>query len=325
MPVSRARRIARPSLLAFVVVATACRDRAPAAPELPDISVSLGVHEAAIPVGFEFGLDAHVNRGAVRWTSSDAVVASVSKTGVVRGIAVGTAMIRARSAIDTTKSDSAIIDVAPPFDRVRSVAIEPRSFIMAPNQSLQLVARVARLPGVSGDVVWSVSDTALARISPAGFLMVSNCSAGTATISAAAVANTQVSSTASLTVRVPQIARISIQKITTGNPPDPVNLNHVTGTIEVTVNVGGDECSPRPSRIVGALIRDGVVYAASEVLGPAVEPEYWTAVLRIETDARDSAGRSQIPNGAYTLRLSKIGWDGKTGSAVSTTLILVNP
>ncbi|KEY87830.1 hypothetical protein PC358_01585 [Pseudomonas capeferrum] len=70
---------------------------------------------ASVAVGATIDLEAAVTPvGAsqlVTWSSSDATKASVSATGLVKGIAVGSATITATSKADGTKTDTCAVTV----------------------------------------------------------------------------------------------------------------------------------------------------------------------------------------------------------------------
>ncbi|WP_269457983.1 Ig-like domain-containing protein [Pseudomonas trivialis] len=87
--------------------------RLPAPIVIAAVDISPGT--ASVAVGATVDLEAAVTPvGAsqlVTWTTSDATKASVSATGLVKGVAVGTATITATSKADVTKTDTATITI----------------------------------------------------------------------------------------------------------------------------------------------------------------------------------------------------------------------
>lgn len=141
---------------------------------------------------------------AVMWRSSNPSVASVSGGGVVSGVAVGTAVITAVSAQDTTRRASANITVEP---RVLSVNINPASATLSTGGTQQFSATVVGDPGASTAVTWRSSQPAIASVSSNG--LVTAMSAGSATIIAVSVGDTTRQATASVTVLSPVSVSVS--------------------------------------------------------------------------------------------------------------------
>jgi len=116
----------------------------------------------------------------VVWTSSNTAVATVSATGEVRAVAIGTASITATS---EGVSGSATITVSPvPVATVR-VTLTDSSLTVGETAVATAEVRSAGGAVLSGRVVtWSSSDSLVARVSAAG--VVSAIGAGLATITA---------------------------------------------------------------------------------------------------------------------------------------------
>jgi uncharacterized protein YjdB len=116
---------------------------------------------------------------SVTWSSGDDMIATVSSTGLVAGVAPGTLTITAES---EGISGSAEIDVI--FVPVASVDVEPASAAIAAGTTVQLTATPrdaggTPLPGRA--VTWSSSDNAIAVVSDG---LVTGVSEGTVTITA---------------------------------------------------------------------------------------------------------------------------------------------
>ncbi|MDQ8173228.1 MAG: Ig-like domain-containing protein [Gemmatimonadota bacterium] len=130
---------------------------------------------------------------AVLWRSSNATVATVSSTGLVSGIASGTATITALSAADTTKRGSAVLTV-----RTVAVSVSPTAATIAIGGTRTLAATVTADNGLSTAVTWRSSNPAVATVSTGG--VVTGVALGTTDVTAVSVADTTRRATASITV-----------------------------------------------------------------------------------------------------------------------------
>jgi uncharacterized protein YjdB len=117
----------------------------------------------------------------VSWTTSSSGVASVSSSGVVSGVAVGSATITAAAG---GQSGTASVTVSAPV--VASVSLSPSSATMAPGETTQLTATARDAGGtvLSVGVSWATTDPAVASVSSSG-LVTANAN-GSATIKATA-------------------------------------------------------------------------------------------------------------------------------------------
>lgn len=125
----------------------------------------------------------------VAWTSASPGVASVSSSGLVTGIAPGTAIIVASS---EGKQGSATIAVR--VVPVAAVLVSPAAVAATVGDQVTLTATpvdAARLPLAGRAVTWSTSDATIATVSGAG--LVTAIAAGTATIGATSEGQTGVS------------------------------------------------------------------------------------------------------------------------------------
>lgn len=139
---------------------------------------------------------------AATWTSSSPNVASVSASGQVTGLAVGSTTITASAG---GQSGSAVITVTagPAF----IVVITPANPTVAEKATLQLAASVRDSLGnaVTSTVTWTSANVATATVSSAG--LVTGVKAGTTSITASASGR---SATAPLAVTVPPVASVSV-------------------------------------------------------------------------------------------------------------------
>jgi uncharacterized protein YjdB len=137
----------------------------------------------------------------VTWSSSNTNVATVSATGLVTGIAGGTAIISATSeGITGTKT------IAVPL--VATVTVTGTNLSPLPQQTSQLTATLVDAtssPALNRTVAWTSSSPTVAMVSPTG--LVTGLSVGTAVISATSETK---SGTVIITVVQPTVASMTI-------------------------------------------------------------------------------------------------------------------
>jgi uncharacterized protein YjdB len=128
----------------------------------------------------------------VSWSTSNANVGSVSSSGLVSGVAVGSVTITATAA---GHSGTASVTVSAPV--VASVSLSPSASTLAPGQTTQFTATARDASGtvLSVGVSWTTSDGTVASVSSSG--LVTGNANGSATITATAGS---VSGTAAVTV-----------------------------------------------------------------------------------------------------------------------------
>jgi hypothetical protein len=115
----------------------------------------------------------------VTWSSSDDAIATVSPSGLVTGVADGTATMTGTS---EGKSGTASVVVQVP---VASVVVEPDAAALASTETVQLVAATLDAAGntlTDRQVTWSSDNTGVAAVSETG--LVTGVADGTANISA---------------------------------------------------------------------------------------------------------------------------------------------
>ncbi len=140
---------------------------------------------------------------AVQWTSTNPAVASVSATGVVVGVSVGSTTVRATSVADAKFTATATITVS----AQRSVTVAPASASITAGQSLPLTATVQLDAGLSTAVLWRSSATAIATVSTTG--VVTGVANGSATITAASTVDTLVRGFSTITV-LPSVRGVTV-------------------------------------------------------------------------------------------------------------------
>ena len=180
----------------------------------------------------------------VFWQSSSDAVARVTSTGLVSGVAAGTATITATS---EGKSATATITVSAPGPVTTRVDVSPASAGLAVGGTQQLTATPRDAAGnarTGRTVTWTSSDASVATVSGGGLVTANK--AGSATITAAADG---VSGTAAITVTAPQTP-------TPPTTPAPVAVSRVEVTpTQATLDVGARQTlTARPLDAGGALL-----------------------------------------------------------------------
>src|ERR1041385_146747 len=178
----------------------------------PATVVSIVVTPAAdtVPMGLNTPLTATPKDSAgnpvsvtVTWLSSNTAIATVDGSGLVTGVAAGSATITASAG---GQSATSAITVIP--DPVVTVAVSPASANVATGQAVQLTAspQDANAYTLTGrTVTWASSNTSVASVSTSG--LVTGVGAGSATISAT---SENVKGTAAITVTTVAVASVSV-------------------------------------------------------------------------------------------------------------------
>ena len=170
---------------------------------------------------------AALNDRLVFWQSSNDAVARVTSTGLVSGVAAGTATITATS---EGKSATAAVTVAAPGPVTTRVDVSPTSAGLVVGGTQQLTATPRDAAGTARTgrtITWTSSDATVAAVNGSG--LVTAVTAGSATITATADG---VSGTAAVTVTAPQTP-------TPPTTPTPVPVARVEVTpAQATIDVG---------------------------------------------------------------------------------------
>jgi len=143
----------------------------------------------------------------VTWASSNTSIAKVSTTGVVSGIALGSATITATS---EAKSGTATVTIAP--IPVGSVTVSPATASVVAGLTKQLSATVKDVNGTvvtDRPITWSSSNAAAATVSQSG--LVTAVATGSATITASAGGQ---SGSAAITVTPAPVASVTVSPST---------------------------------------------------------------------------------------------------------------
>jgi uncharacterized protein YjdB len=177
-------------------------------------SVEVVPGSAGIDVGSSVQLGATVRDSAgneltgrtVDWSSSDPSMATVSGSGLVSGVAAGTATITATSEGQSSSAQVTVMDTSPP--PVASVEVTPATVVLVvgTGQRLTAIARDAAGNEVEGsDTSWATSDGAIATVNQRG--RVTGVAPGTVTVMATIDGQ---SGTASVTVTSVPVASVDV-------------------------------------------------------------------------------------------------------------------
>jgi len=132
----------------------------------------------------------------ITWSTSDALVATVSQTGLITAVGSGTAVVTAASGSLTSGSTVTVTGSPPPAVTSVTVSINPTAISVGQNLQASAVAKDAQGNTVSGvSYTWSVSSTAIIGVTNSG--VVTGVGAGSAQLLA-----TTAGITGSLTMSV---------------------------------------------------------------------------------------------------------------------------
>lgn len=139
---------------------------------------------------------ANASNKKVNWTTSDATKATVSATGLVTAVAVGSATITATTE-DGTKTATSAITVTAASVAVTGVTVAPTTSSKAVGETQQLTPTIAPSNATNKAVTYTSATPAVATVNSAG--LVTAVSAGTAVIT---VKTTDGDKTATHTITV---------------------------------------------------------------------------------------------------------------------------
>jgi uncharacterized protein YjdB len=165
----------------------------------------------------------------VTWSTSNAAAATVSSTGVVAGIAAGSATITATSSGVSGTSAITVTVGPPPPPVVTTVTVAPTSASLVAGATTTLQATVKDQNGnaMTGQTVtWSTSNATAATVNPNG--VVTGVAAGSATITATSSGKTGTSSI-TVTAVSPVVATVTVA------PTSASVVAGATTTLQATV------------------------------------------------------------------------------------------
>ena len=182
----------------------------------PTSAIRLNKEEYRLARGGSFQLTASVtpenSSDELVWKSLDEEVVTVSETGMLKGISVGTAVVTATAGSVTVQSKITV------YEKVTGVSLDVSSKTLTVGDSFQLTATVWPKNADDQSVRFRSSDEAVATVGAAG--LVSAVSAGTATIEVVTVDGGYRKS-CTVTVEEGQGPSVSPSPTPGGNVPSP--------------------------------------------------------------------------------------------------------
>jgi len=163
----------------------------------------------------------------VTWSSSDPAMATVSASGLVTGVAVGTATITVTTADGGFTADCAVT-VSPAVVPVTGVTLNKTSTSILISGTEQLTATISPANATNQNVTWSSNDPNAATVSASG--LVTGVAVGTATITATTV-DGGFTANCTVTVHAPG------EKVTLNAGGVSITLAYVPGNIAFPTNV----------------------------------------------------------------------------------------
>lgn len=148
----------------------------------------------------------------VKWTTSNANVATVSTGGVVTAKAAGTATITATAADGSGVTATCKITVTNPVIQVTKVTLNKTTASVVKGKTLTLTATVTPTTATNKKVTWKSSNTKIATVDSNGKITAK--AAGTATITCTAADGSGKSATCKITVTNPvvKVTKLSMNK-----------------------------------------------------------------------------------------------------------------
>ena len=263
----------------------------------PGRGVVLAPGSASIATGESRTLVATVNIEAglstvVTWRTSASAVATVSSTGVVRGVAFGTATITAVSVADTTLKGTAVINVVP---IIRAIAVAPATSSLFIGGTQQLTGTVTADGALPTTVLWRSSNATVATVNAAG--LVTAVALGSITITALSTVDTTKTATATVTVSARPIAVSIPQRVIGLNPGTSLTL---TATVSADVGVSTAVTWTSSASSVATITQGGLVSAI------AAGSTLITATSQADNTKRDTVTVTVVPRLATAWAATRI-------------------
>ena len=151
----------------------------------------------------------------VRWSTSDANVATVTPTGLVTAVGQGTATITAASNLDNTKSATCTITVNAPAAPIPVTDISlPATATVGIGATTTLTVSYTPADANTGKVVtWSSANENTATVDASG--VVTGVAAGTVAITATSTTNASITASCNVTVQAIAVTGVSLNKVST--------------------------------------------------------------------------------------------------------------
>lgn len=163
--------------------------------EIPVTKLTISNQKSALYVGDSHALDViytptdTTQKGAI-WSSSDKSVLTVSKTGVVKGVKEGTAIVTVTSSENSTITDSYTVTVSikpsDPEVLVTGISMKNKTEIGYVKSTHTLSATISPSNATNKGVIWSTSDSSVATVSQKGVVTFLKAGQVTITVKSAA-------------------------------------------------------------------------------------------------------------------------------------------
>lgn len=219
----------------------------------PTSAIRLNKEEYRLARGGSFQLTASVtpenSSDELVWKSLDEEVVTVSETGMLKGVSVGTAVVTATAGSVTVQSKITV------YEKVTGVSLDVSSKTLTVGDSFQLTATVQPKNADDQSVRFSSSDEAVATVGATG--LVSAVSAGTATIEVVTVDGGHRKS-CTVTVEEGEGPSVSPSPTPGGNVPSPT-----PGSSTPSPTPGGTS-TPKPTTDTPELKEDSSLTITAE-------------------------------------------------------------
>ena len=223
--------------------------------------IKLNTNTLSLNVGSTGQLYATVNPSnatdkTITWSSSDNSIATVSNTGLVKGIAEGNATITAKCG---NVSATCNVTVENPIINASSITLTPSSLHLYTGSTGQLTATVEPSNATDKTVTWSSSDNSIATVSNTG--LVKGIAAGNATITAKCG---NVSATCNVTVENPIINASSITLTPSSLHLYTGSTGQLTATVEPSNATDKTVVWTSSDELIATVSDSGIVEAIAE-------------------------------------------------------------
>ena len=185
----------------------------------------------------------NTNMTNVTWSTSNSSVAAVNSTGLVTGVAVGSADITATAKDENGNDITDTITVTVSPVAVTGVSLDSSSAIVKAGKTITLVPTISPSNATNKSVTWSCSDTSIATVS-AG--VVTGVTAGTATITVKTVDGNK---TATCLVTVTNNAGLDENSITYTDLPTAYSTSGTVYTASSGIKFQAYNCANYSSRM----------------------------------------------------------------------------
>ncbi len=207
-------------------------------------------------------LPADADDKSVTWSSSDDTIATVDSSGLVTGVAPGTATITATSVAAPLVAGTLSVTVTPAPLSLEGVQIGIGDSTLKIGSTLDVDASLLPLGYVGQGLTFSSSDDAVATVTAEGIIQARTV--GTTTITAAATEDN--TKTDSVLITVEDVTSIADAKATPANTVVTVNgvITRIIASNELFIQVGTDAVQVAGAQTAGFASGDFV-----QVTGPA--------------------------------------------------------